>query len=98
MTDDKTKQISRKEIVLAYIFFGIFLLIGTVILVDVFFQATKGIYALGWPSVNGTILSSRLEQQSGVEGGSNTFIVRINYGYEVNGKRFTGNRAVAKAC
>jgi hypothetical protein len=47
--------------------------------------------ARGWPTVQGTILSSTIHTQRGSKGGS-TYACRVSYTFQVNGARYEGRK------
>jgi hypothetical protein len=77
---------------------GIFAVVGIGLLVFGLRERKKAKAAETWPTVNGTIVSSRLDQHTSTErkdGHSYTrtsYAPVVEYTYEIGGKTFQGNR------
>jgi hypothetical protein len=75
----------------AFVFFLIFLLIGSGLCYSFFFRPLfKILSAKDWPAVPCVVISSEVRSHSGDDG--DTYSVNILYSYEINGREFKANR------
>jgi hypothetical protein len=72
-------------------FAAIFLVVGPLLLVNLGLQAIQAVHSSSWPSVDGVVTESRVDQATDIHG-DKTDIPRITYRYSVDGVEHVGTR------
>jgi len=90
-TRHRSPWLDRLALYVRLFFAAIFLVVGPLLLVSFGLQAIQAVHSSSWPSVDGVVTESRVDQATDSRG-HKTDIPRITYRYSVDGVEHVGTR------
>jgi hypothetical protein len=90
-TRHRSPWLDRVVLYVRLFFAAIFLVVGPLLLVGLGLQALQAVHSSSWPSVDGVVTESRVDQATDIDG-DETDIPRITYRYSVDGVEHVGTR------